>query len=82
MATRAAASEASAMIALRAGELSAFRAAVIACALPHERERCERLLGQVASLEARADGHAAELRFAPSAGSVALARRALAHLRA
>ena len=66
---------------LTVDELSAYRSAVIACAAPSERHTAERLLGQLASLEAA--GRAAErLRFVPAAPSAPLAMRALAHLRA
>ena len=41
-------------ITLRASELVGYRAAVIACSRPEERELCERLLGQIASLETQA----------------------------
>jgi hypothetical protein len=67
-------------IAIRAAELPAFRAAVIACARPSERHGCERLLGQLASLESTAIEP--ELRFIPPSASAALARRAMQHLRA
>jgi hypothetical protein len=71
-------------ITLRAGELPSFRAAVIACSGAGERDLCERLLGQLASLEAQAlSAHPDdELTFAPPRGSIALAQRALEHLRA
>jgi hypothetical protein len=46
--------------------------------VPAEHERCERLLGQLASLEARATN--AVLRFVPAPGTGSLARRALAPL--
>jgi hypothetical protein len=65
-------------ITLRADDLPAFRSAVIACAHPAEREHCERLLGQLASLEARAP--AAMLEFIPGRTTAQLARRALEHL--
>ena len=42
-------------ITLRANELVGYRAAVIACSLAEERELCERLLGQIASLEVAGD---------------------------
>jgi hypothetical protein len=71
-------------ITLRADELEGFRAAVIACSRAEERELCERLLGQLASLEAQALSAAPdeELTFAPPRGGTVLARRALEHLRA
>jgi len=65
-------------ITLAPDDLSAFRAAVIACAGPADHERCERLLGQLASLEARANH--TMLRFIPSRETRTLARRAVAHL--
>jgi hypothetical protein len=71
----------SATITLRFDELAAYRAAVIACALPEERERCERLLGQLASVEARAAMPSARLQFAPGRRTAQLAHRALAMLR-
>jgi hypothetical protein len=54
-------------ITLRADELAGYRAAVIACSRYEERELCERLLGQLASLEAQAlaADPDAELTFAP-----------------
>ena len=57
-------------ITLRADELVGYRAAVIACSLAEERELCERLLGQIASLESQAVHGApdAELTFAPPPG--------------
>ncbi len=71
-------------ITLRADELAGYRAAVIACSRAEERELCERLLGQLASLEtqALAAEPAAELTFAPPPGGSALAHRAVEHLRA
>jgi hypothetical protein len=71
-------------ITLRASELVGYRAAVIACSRPDESGLCERLLGQIASLEAQsvADARDAELTFAPPAGGAMLAQRALEHLRA
>ena len=71
-------------ITLSASELPGYRAAVIACSREHELELCERLLGQLASLEAQAfDADPdAELTFAPPAGGLRLAQRALEHLRA
>jgi hypothetical protein len=71
-------------ITLRASELVGYRAAVIACSQPQERELCERLLGQIASLESQAVAGESdsELTFAPPAGGAALAQRALEHLRA
>jgi hypothetical protein len=63
---------------LKTAELPAFRAAVIACAEPAERRHSERLLGQLASLEAAATED--ELSFAPAAATSGLARRAFAHL--
>lgn len=71
-------------ITLRADELAGFRAAVIACSPADDREPCERLLGQIASLESQASMASpdSELTFAPPAGTEALARRALENLRA
>jgi hypothetical protein len=71
-------------ITLRADELPGYRAAVIASSRYEERELCERLLGQLASLEAQALGadSAAELSFAPPPGGSALAHRAVQYLRA
>jgi hypothetical protein len=71
-------------ITLRASELVGYRAAVIACSLAEERELCERLLGQIASLESQALHGVAdtELTFAPPVGGAELAQRALEHLRA
>jgi hypothetical protein len=66
-------------IQLPASDLSAYRTWVISCASPEEREQCERLLGQLASLEARATS--ATLEFVPGPRSAPLANRALAHLR-
>jgi hypothetical protein len=66
-------------ITLSADELPAFRSAIIACAHPAERERCERLLGQLASLEAGAAAAAVE--FIPGRSTGPLARRALDHMR-
>jgi hypothetical protein len=66
-------------IILRAADLPAFRAAVIACAGPADRHRCERLLGQLASLESAATE--ATLRFVPARATAPLARRAREHLR-
>ncbi len=65
---------------LPADDLPAYRTWVISCARPEEREQCERLLGQLASLEARADG--ATLEFVPGRQSAPLAARALGRLRA
>jgi hypothetical protein len=69
---------------VRVDELAGFRAAIIASREPGEDEVCERLLGQLASLEARAidADPGAELMFAPPPGGTALARRALEHLHA
>jgi hypothetical protein len=71
-------------ITLRAHELPGYRAAVIACSRGDERELCERLLGLLASLEARAldADPATEFTFSPPPGGVRLAQRALEHLRA
>ena len=72
-------------ITLQASELVGYRAAVIACSQQDERELCERLLGQIASLEAAqtvAGQRDTELTFAPPAGGAALAQRALEHLHA
>jgi hypothetical protein len=71
----------SATIALRGDELAAYRAAVVVCALPDERECCERLLGQLASVEAREAMPSARLEFAPGRRTARLAHRALAMLR-
>jgi hypothetical protein len=70
-------------ITLRADELPPYRAAVIECALAQEHELCERLLGQLASLEAQAfDADPTHpFTFAPPPGGAQLARRALDHLR-
>jgi hypothetical protein len=68
-------------ITLRTDEIPAYRAAVIACALPHERDGCERLLGQLASLESNAIVPGESLHFAPGRRSAQLADRALARLR-
>jgi hypothetical protein len=65
-------------ITLAPGELPAYRSAVIACAGPGEHERCERLLGQLASLEAQAT--AAILQFVPGPSTAPLARRAFDRL--
>jgi alpha-D-ribose 1-methylphosphonate 5-triphosphate synthase subunit PhnH len=65
-------------ITLHADDVPAFRSAIIACARPVERERCERLLGQLASLEAATP--AATLQFIPARTTALLARRALEHL--
>jgi hypothetical protein len=67
-------------ITLQPGELPIYRAAVIACASTTESASCERLLGQLASLEAAA-ANGACLAFIPAARSAALAYRALAALR-
>ena len=71
-------------ITLRASELPGYRAAVIACSRDDEHELCERLLGQLASLEAQAFGAdpSAEFSFVPPSGGLRLAQRALEHLRA
>jgi hypothetical protein len=66
------------MLTLRTADLPALRAAVIACAQPAECRHSERLLGQLASLEAAATED--EISFAPAAATSGLARRALAHL--
>jgi hypothetical protein len=67
-------------ITLGRADIPAFRAAVIACTEPADRQRCERLLGQVASLEATATG--ATVRFVAAGDTAPLARRAQEHLRA
>ena len=69
-------------ITLRADELAAYRAAVIACSHGEDRELCERLLGQIASLEALAHavGPDTPFTFAPPPGGVRLARLAVEHL--
>jgi hypothetical protein len=71
-------------ITLRADELTGYRAAVIGCSRVEERELCERLLGQIASLEAQAldADPATEFTFAPPRGGAQLARRAVEQLRA
>jgi hypothetical protein len=71
-------------ITLRVDELEGFRAAVIACSREDEHDLCERLLGQLASLEAQTFGADpdTELTFAPPSGGLRLAQRALEHLRA
>ena len=68
------------LIQLSVDELSAYRAAVIACAGREERRVAERLLGQVASLEPR-ESAVDRIQFIPAATSAPLALRALAHLR-
>jgi len=70
-------------ITLRADELAGFRASVIACSQSDERALCERLLGQIASLEAQARlaDPATPFTFAPPPGGADLARRAVEHLR-
>jgi hypothetical protein len=67
---------------LHADELPSFRAAVIACAAEEDRGACERLLGQIASLEGRAADADAELSFSPPSGARELAERALIELHA
>jgi hypothetical protein len=69
---------------LRADELAGYRAAVIATSRGDERDLCERLLGQLASLETRALDADPGMRFsfAPSPGGADLAERALEHLHA
>ena len=69
------------LIQLGVDELSAYRAAVIACAGRDESRTAERLLGQLASLEPRGPA-VSRLQFVPAATSAPLALRALAHLRA
>ena len=71
-------------ITLHARELPGYRSAVIACSREDERDLCERLLGQLASLEAQAfdADPGAELTFVPPPGGARLAHRALEHLRA
>jgi hypothetical protein len=73
-----------ARISLDPVELAPYRAAIIACSRGDEQELCERLLGQLASLEAKALSAApgGVLEFVPPRGGSALARRALEHLRA
>ena len=68
---------------MRASELERYRRAVIDCTLPEEREACERLLGQLAFLEAGPGGTtgAEEVSFSAVPGSTALARRALDRMR-
>jgi hypothetical protein len=72
------------LITLRTHELPGYRAAVIACTRPEELELCERLLGQLASLEAQALDATpdVQLSFAPPPGGAGLARRAVEQLRA
>jgi hypothetical protein len=67
-------------ITLRQDELGAYRAAVIASASNADREACERLLGQLASLEAAAPAGCC-LAFLPQPRSHALAHRALRAMR-
>jgi hypothetical protein len=67
-------------IMLRPHELSAYRAAVTECSSAAEREACERLLGQLASLEA-ATARAACVAFFPAPRNAAVAYRALAAMR-
>jgi hypothetical protein len=68
------------LIQLGADELSAYRAAIVACARREERRVAERLLGQVASLEPN-EPAVSQIQFIPAATSAPLALRALAHLR-
>jgi hypothetical protein len=68
------------LITLSVDELSAFRAAVIACAAQSEHGMAERLLGQLASLEASGQA-VSRLEFVPAATNAPLALRALAHMR-
>ena len=70
-------------ITLRADELAGYRAAVIACSHGEDRELCERLLGQIASLETLAHAVPPEtpFTFAPPPGGMRLARLAVEHLR-
>ena len=67
-------------ITLQPDELPTYRAAVMACASSTESASCERLLGQLASLEAAA-ANGTCLAFIPASRSAALAYRALAVLR-
>ena len=69
-------------ITLRADELAGYRAAVIACSHGEDRELCERLLGQIASLEALAYAVPPEtpFTFAPPPGGMRLARLAVENL--
>jgi hypothetical protein len=69
-------------LSVRAGGLASFRAAVIACAAEEDRDACERLLGQLASLEGHYADTDAELSFNPPPGARDLAERALAELHA
>ena len=71
------------ILTLRVDELAGYRAAIIDCARTGEDELCERLLGQLSSLEAQAAGAGpdGELKFSPAPGAGALAARALDHLR-
>ena len=64
---------------VRASELRHYRAAVIECMGPEEREACERLLGQLAFLETGPGGTsgAHEVTFSAPPDSAQLARRAL-----
>jgi hypothetical protein len=68
---------------VRASELGRFRAAVIECMGPEEREACERLLGQLAFLETGPGGTqgADEVTFSAPPESAELARRALDRMR-
>ncbi len=68
---------------VRASELERYRRAVIDCALPGEREACERLLGQLAFLETGPGGTTGphEVTFSAPPDSAALARRALERMR-
>jgi hypothetical protein len=68
---------------VRASELARYRAAVIECTHPDEREACERLLGQLAFLESGPGGTtgADEVTFSAPPASAALARRALERMR-
>jgi hypothetical protein len=68
---------------VRASELTRYRAAVIECTHPDEREACERLLGQLAFLESGRGGTtgADEVTFSAPPDSAALARRALERMR-
>ena len=67
---------------MRADELAGYRAAVIACSHGEDRELCEKLLGQVASLEALAGSVPPDtpFTFAPPPATIGLARLAVEHL--
>jgi hypothetical protein len=68
-------------ITLKRTELATYRAAVISCAQDSERDDCERLLGQLASLEAAGPAGDASVTFTAPPGARRLASRALEHMR-